>query len=156
VHPKPINLKDLCADAVGEMELAQPDLSITVETSGDLFGTWDPDRLLQVASNLLANAGQHGKRGAPITVRLDGTSPDVVRLEIHNSGTVPPAILTTVFDPLQAVRRRGDGSRGLGLGLFIVRELVTAHGGTVEIDSSDQHHTTIVTVQLPRHPVAGL
>jgi signal transduction histidine kinase len=150
VHQKPANLKDLCADAVAEAELAHPDWVIGVETSGDLFGMWDPDRLLQVASNLLANAGQHGTTGAPITLRLDGTAADVVRLEVRNSGAVPPAILSTVFDPFQAVRRRGDRSRGLGLGLFIVRELVSAHGGTVEIDSSDDAGTTTVTVLLPR------
>jgi len=151
VHPKPINLKELCADAIAEAELAHPDWSIAVETSGDVFGMWDPDRLLQVASNLLANAGQHGKPGAAITVRLDGTAADVVRFEVRNTGAVPRAILTTVFDPFQAVHRRGDRSRGLGLGLFIVRELVTAHGGTVDIESSDDAGTTTVAVTLPRH-----
>ncbi|HEX5068610.1 MAG TPA: GAF domain-containing protein [Vicinamibacterales bacterium] len=151
VHPRPTNLKDLCADAVAEMELAQPDWRISLETTGDLIGTWDPDRLLQVASNLLANAGQHGKPGVPIVIRLDGTATGAVRLEVQNSGAVPASILTTVFDPFQAVRRRGDRSRGLGLGLFIVRELITSHGGTVEIESSDQTDATVVRVQLPRH-----
>ncbi len=151
VHPRPINLKDLCADAVAEMELAQPDRTIRVEASGDLFGTWDPDRLLQVASNVLANAGQHGKPGTPIAVRLDGSASDVVRFEVRNEGAVPRPILSTIFDPFQAVRRRGDRSRGLGLGLFIVRELVAAHGGTVGIESSDETEATVVTVQLPRH-----
>lgn len=155
VHPKPTNLKDLCADAVAEMELAQPDRTIRIETTGDLFGTWDPDRLLQVASNLLANAAQHGKPAEPIAVRLDGTAPDVVRFEVRNSGVVPHAILSAVFDPFQAVRRRGDRSRGLGLGLFIVRELVTAHGGSVDIDSSEETDTTSVTVQLPRNGLTG-
>jgi signal transduction histidine kinase len=150
VHPKPINLKDLCAEAVAEVELAQPEWTIRLETSGDLFGAWDPDRLQQVTSNLLTNAGQHGKSGVPITIRLDGNDPDHVQLDVRNGGAVPMAILTSVFDPFQAVRRRSDKSRGLGLGLFIVRELVAAHGGTVDIDSSDHTDATIVTVRLPR------
>jgi signal transduction histidine kinase len=150
IHPRQAALKDLCADAIAEIELAHPDWTFSFETSGDLSGTWDPDRLLQVASNLLSNAGQHGKPGIPITVRLDGTAPDIVRFDVRNAGAVPRAILTSVFDPFQAVRRRGDRSRGLGLGLVIVRELVAAHGGTVEIESSDDADTTTVTVQLPR------
>jgi signal transduction histidine kinase len=150
IHPRPANLKDLCADAIAEKEIAHPEWCFVFETSGDLSGYWDPDRLLQVASNVLGNAGQHGRAGAAITLRLDGTAPDFVRFEARNTGAVPKAILTSVFDPFQAVRRRGDHSRGLGLGLFIVRELVAAHGGTVEIESSEDADTTTVTIWLPR------
>jgi len=150
IHPRPANLKDLCADAIAEKEIAHPDWRFAFETSGDLSGFWDPDRLLQVASNVLGNAGQHGRCSAPIAVRLDGTAPDEVRFEARNAGAVPKAILTSVFDPFQAVRRRGDHSRGLGLGLFIVRELVAAHGGTVEIESSEDTDMTTVRILLPR------
>jgi signal transduction histidine kinase len=132
------------------MEIAHPDWRFTFETTGDLAGLWDPDRLLQVASNLLGNAGQHGRTGEPIVVQLDGTSSDEVRLDVRNAGAVPSAILTSVFDPFQATRRRGDRSRGLGLGLFIVRELVAAHGGTAEIESSPDADVTTVTIRLPR------
>jgi K+-sensing histidine kinase KdpD len=150
IHPRPANLKDLCADAIAEIEVAHPDWRFTLETTGDLAGLWDPDRLLQVASNVLGNAGQHGRTGEPIVVQLDGASPDEVRLDVRNAGAVPSAILTSVFDPFQATRRRGDRSRGLGLGLFIVRELVAAHGGTAEIESSPDADVTTVTIRLPR------
>lgn len=59
VQPRASNLGELCAEALGELELAHPEWRIRVETVGDLTGTWDQDRLVQIISNLVANAGQH-------------------------------------------------------------------------------------------------
>ena len=148
------NLADLCSQAIGEVELVYPDRSIPCSFVGDQGGTWDPDRLLQIISNLVANACQHGRPGSPVTVRLDGRQSDAIVLAVHNLGTIPEALQPTLFDPFRGTRHRRDHSRGLGLGLFIVKELVRAHGGTVEVESADPDGTTF-TIRLPRRAVAG-
>jgi PAS domain S-box-containing protein len=150
VRPRPANLAELCDQAIAELELAYPDWRIERCVLGDLDGAWDPDRLLQIISNLIGNAGQHGDLDAGILVLLDGRAADQVTLRVHNKGTIPPGLLPGLFDPFRATRHRRDQSRGLGLGLFIVKELIRAHGGTVEVTSSDAAGTTFVIV-LPRH-----
>ncbi|HEX8111214.1 MAG TPA: PAS domain-containing protein [Kofleriaceae bacterium] len=148
------NLADLCSQAIGEIELVYPDRSIQRSFVGDQGGTWDPDRLLQIISNLVANACQHGRPGSAVTVRLDGRQPDAIVAEVHNLGTIPEALQPTLFDPFRGTRHRRDHSRGLGLGLFIVKELVRAHGGTVEVKSAEPEGTTF-TIRMPRRAVAG-
>jgi signal transduction histidine kinase len=142
------NLADLCQQAVAELALAQPKWRIQVQSCGDPLGCWDPVRLLQVLSNLIANAGQHGSAGGSIVVSLDGADRDVVRFEVHNVGTIAPALLPSLFDPFRSTLHRHDHTRGLGLGLFVVKEIVRAHGGTVTV-TSDESGTTF-RVRLPR------
>jgi signal transduction histidine kinase len=149
IEPHHASLADLCAQAVGELELTQPEWRIHCEVKGDPRGQWDSDRLLQVLSNLVANAGQHGLPQAGISVKVDGTAREQVRVQVHNEGAIPPALLPQLFDPFRGSRHRRDGSRGLGLGLFIVREIVNAHGGTVDVSSSEVGGTTF-SLLLPR------
>jgi PAS domain S-box-containing protein len=148
IQARDTNLHDLCAQAIGELELANPDWVIQQASSGDLCGEWDPDRLLQVISNLVANAGHHGRPGSPIAVELDGSGNDLVRFAIHNRGAIAEAMLPHVFDPLRSARH-GHGHSGLGLGLYIVKEIVRAHAGQVEVASSEPAGTTFM-VELPR------
>ncbi len=148
IQPCDANLADLCEQAVGELSLANPKWSIQSEVLGDTFGHWDAGRMLQVLSNLVANAGQHGSAEGGIQLKLDGRREDGVRFEVHNKGTIAPSLLPSLFDPFRGTRHRRDHARGLGLGLFVVKEIVRAHGGTVTV-TSDENGTTF-TVQLPR------
>jgi PAS domain S-box-containing protein len=154
IQVRDANLADLCSQVIGEIELVHPDRSIQFSLVGDQGGTWDPDRLLQIISNLVANACQHGRPGSAVTVRTDGRQPDTVTVEVHNLGAIPEALQPTLFDPFRGTRHRRDHARGLGLGLFIVQELVHAHGGTVDVRSTDPDGTTF-TIRLPRRAVAG-
>jgi PAS domain S-box-containing protein len=149
VQPRASHLGELSAQAVGELELAHPGWRIRRESSGDLTGTWDSDRLVQIISNLVANAGHHGHSEHDIVVSIDGSQADRVALEVRNAGTIPPAILPELFDPFRTTRVGSDRSRGLGLGLFIVGELVRAHGGRVDVVS--EAGTTTFRVRMPRH-----
>jgi two-component system, sensor histidine kinase and response regulator len=149
IDPQETNLADLCAQAVDELELVHPEWRVALHVGGDPTGTWDAERLLQTLSNLVANAGQHGAPGTEISLRVDGTDPDAVRIELHNQGRIPEPVLLHLFDPFRNTRHRHARSRGLGLGLFIVREIVRAHGGTVEVSSSEAAGTTF-TIRLPR------
>ncbi|MGE3543680.1 MAG: GAF domain-containing protein [Kofleriaceae bacterium] len=149
VQPRDTNLADLCSQAIGELELSYPDWRFHLEVHGPQSGTWDPDRLLQIVSNLIANAGQHGDVERGITVKLDGRVPDHVTLEVRNYGAIPAHLLPTLFDPFRGAQHRRAHARGLGLGLFIVKELVRAHGGSVDVSSSDTDGTAFV-IRLPR------
>ena len=149
IEPHETNLVDLCDQAVGEIELGHPEWSIQKQATGDLRGAWDSDRLLQVPSNLVANACQHGIAGSSVLVKLDGTDRDRVGVEVRNRGAIPASLLPFLFDPFRSTQHRRDQSRGLGLGLFIVREIVLGHGGSVDVASSESEGTTFV-VRLPR------
>jgi len=153
IDPHPSNLADLCAQAIEELELGHPEWKIRRVAIGDLSGAWDPDRLLQVISNLVANAGQHGTRGGEIELTLDGTHTDRVELRVHNEGAIPAKLLPHLFDPFRGTHHRREQSQGLVLGLFIVREIARAHGGEVNVHSTEAEGTTL-RIELPRESVA--
>jgi PAS domain S-box-containing protein len=150
LHLGTASLPSVCRQVVEELSVAHPDRSIVFETRGEGEGIWDSERLAQVVSNLVGNALEHGSPEGPILVRCLGESERQV-LEISNPGTpIPGHLLGTLFDPFrQALPGRGGRGHGLGLGLFIVRELVEAHGGHVEVRSTQEDGTTFVVV-LPR------
>lgn len=144
-----------CTDVVAEIQAGHPAHEIRFTRQGDTTGEWDPVRLRQLLSNLLGNAVQHGKAGTRIDLHLDGSSNDVI-LTVANVGVpIPPEILPRIFHPMvrglspesRAAQRLGS----MGLGLYIAREVVTAHGGQIEVESTPAGHTTF-TVRLPRRP----
>jgi signal transduction histidine kinase len=132
---------------IDELDEANPDCSLRSTSLGDTLGNWDQDRLSQLFSNLVANAVQHGAVEGGVTVTIDGRAADVVRVAVHNQGVIPEDRLPTLFEPLAA--RRMQKSRGLGLGLFITRELVRVHGGSIDVCSDESKGTTFI-VLLPR------
>ncbi|MFN7134040.1 MAG: ATP-binding protein, partial [Myxococcales bacterium] len=142
-----MDLAEVVRDAVDEVAAAYPERPFVVEGARSAVGLWDPDRLTQVVSNLLGNAVQHGTPGTPIAVGLEEEEGWVV-LSVHNEGApISPERLPHLFD---AFSRAGGGERGegLGLGLYIVAQIVRAHGGTVDVQSSDGSGTTFF-VRLP-------
>jgi signal transduction histidine kinase len=147
------DLGEISRHVLDELGDANPQARIDVVSSGDLGGHWDPDRLGQVVSNLVGNAVQHGIPGKPITVELDGSSPELVRLRVANLGTISAEEVPTLFEPFKRTAAAKAGDKGLGLGLFIAREIVRAHGGALALRAASQ--TTIFEATLPRdaHPV---
>lgn len=113
-----------------EIRPAQPDAVLRLQVSGDLSGHWHADRLEQVVSNLVGNAIQHGN-GAPISLagKDQGKS---VTLTVHNGGPpIPAEVLPHVFEPLSCGPAEG-ATHSIGLGLFIARAIVSAHGGHIQ------------------------
>lgn len=147
VKPREADLARLCEAAIAELHDRQP---FELRVDGDTLGTWDPDRLVQVLSNLLGNAIQHGQPGAPVRVDVCGTSPDVVTCSVTNMGTMPEGIAASLFTPFAP---SGSATRGTGLGLYIVDQIVKAHGGGVEGRSADG--ATTFVVHVPRHVREG-
>jgi signal transduction histidine kinase len=147
-----IDLIEVCGQVVDEIEAANPQCAITLEARGSTEGLWDRDRLLQVFSNLIGNAVCHGASSCRVTIEADGTDPAIVIASVHNAGCVPDEILPVMFEPFRGASKRHKTS-GLGLGLFITRQIVEAHGGSVGVTSNQVQGTT-VHVRIPRFPLS--
>ena len=144
IHRQWMDLGEVVTHVIDEIETAYPRSTIVVNQPSDSPGNWDPDRVAEVLSNLIGNAVQHGA-GTPVTVNIQ-VEAAAVSVEVHNGGPpIPPGLMPTLFDPY----RRGARPASVGLGLFISREIVRAHGGTIEARSDERDGTTF-TVRLPR------
>jgi signal transduction histidine kinase len=147
VQPVETNLQLVCQEAIDELQIANPGRSILLEPAGEIIGQWDPDRLLEVLSNLIGNAIQHGDPSSAVKVRL-GCSGNDAWIEIHNQGEpIPAEALPEIFDPFRrALQETMSGS--VGLGLYISQQIVFAHHGKIEV-SSDRETGTLFRVRLP-------
>jgi signal transduction histidine kinase len=134
---------------VREYETAFPERQIELQQHGNLTGEWDADRLAQAASNLIGNALQHGTPAARVEVRLDGSQGDGVVLSVTNEGGIPAHVLPHLFEPFQGGQRQPGQNQGLGLGLYIVQQIVHAHLGAVEVQTANAK-LTVFKVKVPR------
>jgi sigma-B regulation protein RsbU (phosphoserine phosphatase) len=153
LNRQPTDLHHLVHTVVDELQVTRSDRAIQVEQSGDAKGEWDPDRLAQVISNLLGNALQYSPENSPVKITTRGEV-DTVVLEVHNLGDpIPAEVLPRIFEPLErgAHVQVGRAGRSIGLGLFIVRHIVLAHGGRVSARSLADEGTSF-SVLLPRRP----
>lgn len=141
-----LDLVPLLHRVAEEHRTVSTDRAIEVTHEGHLVGTWDPERLAQLVSNLLGNALTHGEPGTPVRVHADGTCADRVRLSVHNVGEVADAALPHLFTPFTSSDRRRPDS--LGLGLYIVQQIVRAHDGEIDVTCADGATTFVAS--LPR------
>jgi len=148
----PLDLAQLLQTSADELRTSFPDRAYQVEISGDPKGHGDADRLAQIIGNLGSNAAKYAAPRTPITLAVRGEEPDVVTLTVHNVGSfIPRAERERLFEPMQrGVGTKSDSDRSIGLGLFIVRQIAIAHGGTVSVESSSERGT-VFEVRLPRH-----
>ncbi|HEY1691460.1 MAG TPA: hybrid sensor histidine kinase/response regulator [Polyangiaceae bacterium] len=143
----PMDLAAVCERVVEELRLVHAGQAIELDVAGDVHGCWDAERVARVVSNLVGNAIEHGRR-TPVRITGRGDDQDA-RIEVINQGdTIPEDELRYVFEPF----RHGASSRGLGLGLYIVHEIVRAHGGQVAVRSGGGE--TVFSVTLPKMPLA--
>jgi signal transduction histidine kinase len=153
VTPAPMNMGKVVHDVVEEISAAHPERNIKVDARGSLKGQWDCARLSQVVANLVTNALEHGDDRGVVTVDVHGDPKEVV-LSIHNRGrAIPDDEMDGIFGAMKqqdkALRARRGPSANLGLGLYIVDQIVQAHKGSITVESTDQAGTTF-TVRLPR------
>ena len=141
----------LARQIVDEIQAAHLEREIQLEQSGDGCGEGDSDRLAQVLTNLVRNAINYSPPGTPVRVESRGSG-DSLLLRVHNQGPpIPPETAAVLFQPMRRGSEHAErGRQGLGLGLFIVRQIVVAHEGTVDCQSSEAEGTTF-TVTLPRN-----
>ena len=139
-----VDMAELCRAPLDEIRTIHPGATVDLHVEGNVEGHWDPDRVLQVVANLVGNAAKHGNGMTQISLR--GTERTVI-LEVHNGGSpIPPDKMAHLFEPFYPGGRRREG---LGLGLYIIDQIVRAHGGSIRAESSEATGT-IFTVYWPR------
>lgn len=150
VERVPTKVDEVVRQVVEECQLANPEAEVRLELEGPAPAEADPDRLAEVVSNLVGNALQHGQ--GPITVRVRERGPERLTIEVHSRGpAIAHDVVPQLFDPYARGSEKGPcrTGGGLGLGLYIAREIVHGHGGRIEVRSSAQEGNTF-TVVLPR------
>ncbi len=150
IVPRPLDLHPLVHEALEEARNSFPERELHFSPAGDGRGAWDRDRLLQVVHNLVTNALKYSPEGTPVRVATRGEE-SAVELEVHNQGEpIPPELMPELFQPLRRGGHEVERKTGsIGLGLFIVDQIVRAHRGEVHVRSSAAEGTTF-TVRLPR------
>ena len=145
-----MDLEALARNTVEELRSAAPERDLRLKTDGDLRGEWDGDRLTQVIVNLTTNALKYSPAATPVTIRATGAD-GTIGLSVHNMG--PPIaadIIEKIFEPMQQGGETSERQSGsVGLGLFIVKHLIAAHGGNIGVVSTEAEGTTF-QVQIPR------
>ena len=143
------DFRALVERSLREHQAAAPERPIEASYVGNFAGFWDPERIAQVASNLIGNALKHGTPEGAIQVRLDGSDRDHVTLVVKNGGTIPRDIVPHLFDPFRGGQRQSGRGDGLGLGLYIVSQIVQAHDGRVDVKTGEAGETAF-HIRLPR------
>jgi len=155
LHREDVNLAEVVHEVVdsyiAEAEFHQSPLQLT--TPDSVQGRWDRLGVEQIISNLISNAIKFGA-GAPIDVTLRQEPTGLAVLEVLDRGVgIAPADQDRVFGHFEQLRSPGDRPHGAGLGLWLVRELVQAHGGEIAVASAPGAGATF-TVRLPVEPLA--
>ncbi len=145
--------QELCRQVIDELAAIHPGRRIRLEATDPGQGEWDGLRLQQAISNLISNGLQYSLVESEVLVRVDALESEVL-LSVESQGpAIPAEALDRIFEPFK--RREEPSSRGtnLGLGLYIVAEVVRAHGGLVDVRSDDVTGTRF-TLRLPRAALA--
>jgi sigma-B regulation protein RsbU (phosphoserine phosphatase) len=138
-----VPLAEICQEAIDEASVAHPGHPIEFECWDDAPGQWDRDRLVQVVRNLLSNALTHGAAGEPVIVSVIDRGEEALLAVANRGQPIPELFREHLLDPT----RRGPWSRD-HLGLAIVKEIVRAHGGRIELTSDEI--ATIFHIWLPK------
>ncbi len=151
IEPAPTDLREVCRNVVEEFEAP-----VQLEVEGDVTGTWDPDRLAEVLSNLVGNAIEHGAPGTAVIVKARADGAEVVvevtdHEEIHSGGRAP--VHLRALPPARPKAKSEPGN--LGLGLYIAHQIVLAHGGTLEATPPTARRPSRCACHEPTRPDRG-
>jgi sigma-B regulation protein RsbU (phosphoserine phosphatase) len=143
------DLRVICREVVAEISAAEPHRHIELSIQGDGHADCDPARIAQVVSNLLANALTHGDKSENVQLLIDGRRDHVVIAVTNRGIPISDELGAVLFEPFRRRPDALDRPRGLGLGLFIAQQIVSAHGGKIAVSSSAEAGTCF-SVSLPR------
>ncbi len=148
IQRRPCELEPICREALEDVRAAHPDTVFDYCSEGDGSGDWDPDRIEQVVTNLLTNAARYGAPGSPVSLVWRGEAADK-RIAVHNDGPpIEKRLVDRMFEPFKRGDAAGSQWGGVGLGLYIVNQIVIAHGGSISVRSEEGHGTTF-EIALP-------
>nr|WP_255457846.1 HAMP domain-containing sensor histidine kinase [Rhodanobacter sp. K2T2] len=152
VHLVPIDIHACACDALKELRLTLPERELVHIESGPGPQLADADRIVQFIGNLVGNANAYGDPTSPITVSSIGGN-GAFEICVHNLGSpIPTHLLDKIFEPMT---RGEQASEGIGLGLFIVSQIVDAHGGRMEVQSTAAEGTSFRGYFAPSANVAS-
>jgi signal transduction histidine kinase len=155
VRPQRFSLAALAEEIIEEVQESRPGARVCLDCREEVIGEWDRDRLAQVLSNLVANAVGHGVLEGEIAVRLTRRD-EVAWIEVVNRGEpIPECDMKRLFEPFERAQSSRSRPESIGLGLFIVREIVAAHGGRVTASNSAESGTVTFSVALPLYARAS-
>jgi K+-sensing histidine kinase KdpD len=156
IRRNPVDIHLLTKELIEDLATGQPPGRIALLQSGDGFGNWDANRVQQIIENLTQNALKYGSPETPIRVETRGEDKSVL-ISVHNQGDpIAAELLPQLFKPMKGVPGEVDRTnRSIGLGLYIVHQIVVAHGGLIEVSSSRKEGTMFV-VRLPKEAPMAL
>ena len=149
IFKKNLDLKHICEQAIIEAESSHPDRKIICSAKDELYGFFDGERMTQALSNLLGNAIEYSAPNTRIEISITQTETSFL-ITVHNFGTpIPHDMMERIFDPMTRATKSDRRGGSLGLGLYIVRQVMQAHGGSVSVTSAQREGTTF-TLMLPK------
>ena len=162
VEHEPTHLLDVCGQVVDELSVIHPGRRLELDAPGAVRGDCDRDRIAQVVSNLVGNALKFSPPGAPVRIVLREQDGEAL-VSVHNQGAeIPPEFLPHLFDPFWRghPEKSPSSDDSLGLGLFIVKKIVEAHAGSIDVTSTRAGGTTFrvrlpLVARAPSPPIGG-
>jgi signal transduction histidine kinase len=146
LHRESADVAAIAREVIAEQE--GPGRAIVFDASGEATGTVDPARIAQILANLIGNAFHHGKPGTEILVGVRGEA-GAIEITVENAADeIPPQRRKRLFSPFGGSSAPPSKRRNLGLGLYIVKLIAEAHGGSVDLESSDGR--VVFRVRIPR------
>ena len=149
---EPVSLEHVVRDVVGALgPQGRARVRVEIAHGGRLIGMWDPSLLKRLVANLLGNALKYSPVDEPVEISVSQGDGQTARLVVRDRGIgMADVDLDRVFERFARTdRARQSGAAGLGLGLYACRGIVTAHGGTIVVQSDGQDLGTTVVVTLP-------
>jgi len=154
IERAPVDLVRLVEQVTDDHRARQPSRVIGLEAPATLVTACDAKRISQVVNNLLGNAIQHSPASSTVRVRVGSLGDGESEIAVHNLGpAIPEQLRDRIFEPLERVEVVST-NHSIGLGLYIVHEIVEAHGGTIAVESTADQGTTF-RVRLPAGAGAG-
>jgi signal transduction histidine kinase len=148
-NPTLNDMGEICRAAVDELSAANPQRELAVQTTGDLRGAFDRDRVHQALANLISNALHHTRGPIEVHAREEENHEAIVTDVTSHGAAIPEDLRRRIFDPFLQGDTPGP-RQGLGLGLYIVQQIALAHGGTCDVASDDK--ATTFSIRWPRAP----
>ena len=152
IAPTSIDLATLFGEELDQLRAIHPERRLALKVAGECRGVWDGQRLQQMLGNLVLNAIRYAAPDTPVRVDVIGEENDIRIVVANNGDVIAPSEIEQIFEPLKRGTETEEGyeeENHLGLGLYIVREVVKAHGG--EIDVCSKQGETAFSVRLPRN-----